>query len=77
MNYSKGSIYWQIFSELWGFFKKYADGRAANEDWHGFCEAGNALVNKFKNSPQEEFARELGVAAVKELGKIYKRKEVE
>ena len=72
----RDSIYWQIFGDVWTFFKKYADVRADDEYWQGVVNEADELYKKYKGQQEESFAKCLILDVIGELESVYKcRKE--
>ena len=73
----KDSIYWKLFSDIWGMMKRFLPVRDDEAYWSEAVTLADDLYNKYKGTPQEEFAKELILDVMDELESIYKRKDTE
>lgn len=64
----KDSIYWQIFSDLWLYFKRCVEPERL--DWSAAVDGAAELGHKYENTPQFEFVKELLFAVLDEIEKI-------
>ena len=71
----KDSIYWQIFGDVWTFFKKYADVQADDEYWQTVVDEADKLHEKYKGKPEEGFAKCLILDVISELESVFKRRK--
>lgn len=68
----KDSIYWRIYSDVWGLHKKYAGVQESSEYWDGVVESSELVYKKYKCKPEGEFAKQLLLCVVNELERRYK-----
>lgn len=73
----KDSIYWKLFSDIWGMMKRFLPVRDDEAYWSEAVALADDLYKKYKGTPQEEFAKELILDVMDELESIYKRKDTE
>ena len=64
----KDTIYWQIFSDIWAFFKRHAEIRQI--DWQVAVDEASMLGGRYENTPQFEFVKRVVLATMDELERI-------
>lgn len=69
MNF-KESIYWQIYSDIWSFHKKYCDVREDDAYWEAAVDESSIIYEKYKEKPEREFAKRLIITVAKELERV-------
>lgn len=70
----KGTVYWDVFTDIWGLFKKYVDGQKSDEYWQNVTDGARALGKKYADTPQYQFAKDLIFSILSELERSDVRK---
>ena len=64
----KGTPEWQFFQDFWKFRQKYHDSDGESDDWYEeLVKAGDELVEKYKNTDIENFARKLVLSHMEDI----------
>ena len=58
MNF-KGSVYWKIYADIWGFHKKFADVKGDDSYWEQVVNDAGELYKKYEKRLEGEFAKKL------------------
>lgn len=68
----KGTVYWQIFSDTWNFFKNHMPPPALDgaESWDKIVETCGRIMDKYRQCPEGEFAKSLLLCVVAELDRL-------
>lgn len=66
----KGTIYWDIYVEVFQFFKKAFPVQCNQAYWDGILKSGNAITQKYINTPFYEFAMAQVSAVIRELERL-------
>ena len=70
----KDSIYWQIFGDVWNFFKKFSDVEETDAYWEAVVNESAVLYEKYKSTKENVFAKGLLLNVINELEQVYKRR---
>lgn len=70
MNF-KETIEFQIFSDVWNFFKSYYQVESNDSFWDRLIEESNQIAKKYDN----KFANDLLIAVIKEMERKLKAKQ--
>lgn len=73
----KNTIYWKLFSDIWGLMKRFLPVREDEAYWSEAVEATGELFKEYQGTPQEFIAKEMILSVVDEWERIYKRKDTE
>lgn len=70
-------IYFDVWSEVWQFHKKFYDNDGSDQAWQQIVDSAGGTVNKYKGLPQYDFIKDLILAILAELERRdrIKRKE--
>ena len=63
----KGTVYWDVFTDVWQLFKKHIDGQRTDEYWQNVTDDARALGKKYADTPQYQFAKDLIFSILSEL----------
>lgn len=66
----KGTPYWSIYTETFQFFKKALPVQRSQAYWDGILKSGNAITEKYVNTPFYEFAMAQVSAIISELERV-------
>lgn len=66
----KGTPYWNIYVEAFQFFKKALPVQRSQAYWDGILKSGNAITEKYVNTPFYEFAVAQVSTIISELERI-------
>lgn len=72
MNF-KETIEFQIFTDVWNFFKRYYQVRDDDNFWNRVIEESNQIAKKYDN----KFANDLLISVIKEMERKLKNWKVE
>lgn len=70
----KDTVYWTLFSDVWGLLKKFMPVKETDEYWDAVCREVSEAFKKYEKTDQEEFAKVLLLEVINELERIYKAK---
>ena len=70
----KGTVYWDVFTDIWGLFKKHVGGQRSDAYWQNVTDDARALGKKYADTPQYQFAKGLIFAVLDELERVDVRK---
>lgn len=71
----KDTIYWALFSDVWGLLKKYMPVKDTDAFWEAVVRETDETFKKYEKTDQEEFAKVLLLGVIDELERIYKAKD--
>lgn len=68
----KGTVYWQIYGNIFDFHKKFADIQESDAYWDSMISEGSSVYKKYENKPEGEFAKQLIFCVIDELDRRWK-----
>ena len=66
----RNSVYFQISSETWSFFKSSLPVQSNNHYWDKVLADGEAITKKYAKTPQAEFAKDQVFSVINELDRV-------
>lgn len=73
----KNSAYWQIFGDVWQYFKQFYPPQSDDEYWDKVVAEIESLMIKYKGSEGEKLAQDLILAVLTELERLNRINEKE
>lgn len=73
----KSSAYWQIFGDVWNYFKQFYPPQSNDEYWNKAVVEIESLMIKYKGSEGEKLAQDLILAVLTELERLNRINEKE
>ena len=68
----KGTPYWEIYGEVFQFFKQALPVQNNDHYWGDVLAAGEAIVKRYENTAQAAFAEDQVFSIVNELERLKK-----
>ena len=68
----KGSVYWQVFKDVWDFFKTNLPAPSVDdsESWDKIVGTCGQIMNKYRQCPEGELAKSLLLCVLDELDRL-------
>ena len=71
----KKTPYWNIYAEIFTFFKESMPVQEDDPYWDRVIKEADQIYNKYKDTDQGEFAKREVLSVIDELETIYKRRK--
>lgn len=71
----KNSVYWQIFGDVWIYFKQFYPPQNNDKYWDKAVAEIENLIIKYKGSESEKLMQDLLLAVLTELERLYRINE--
>lgn len=75
----KGHVYWQIFAEVWMFFKSHMPAPLTSDDnaWDEIIRSYGQVMDKYRQYPEGELAKSLLLCVVDELDRLARSQQID
>lgn len=66
----KNSVYWQVFGDVWQYFKEFYPPQSNDEYWDAAVGEIENLIGKYQGGAGEKLAQDLILAVLTELERL-------
>lgn len=73
----KSSVYWQVFGDVWQYFKQFYPPQNNDEYWDKAIAEIENLIKKYQGGEGEKLAQDLILSVLTELGRLNRLNEKE